>query len=80
MPVEHKGFLRYAWKSGLVLEVLVLMIFPYPFYDDIVITPQLMSDLCVPYFISNFSLLVMLLRLKNLTVFENKKCFSDLYS
>jgi hypothetical protein len=33
LPQEPKNFLAYVWKSGLIFEILILMIFPYPFYD-----------------------------------------------
>jgi len=30
---EPKSFLVYAWKSGLIFEVLILMIFTYPWHE-----------------------------------------------
>jgi len=74
--------LSYGWSSGLILDIVINLIFPYPGWDYIIVPAQLLNqyNMRVPYFVSSWLLIIMVFRIRTINVFQSEKFFSDLYS
>ena len=70
------------WNTGLVSDIIINLIFPYPGVDYIFMPYQYLNeyDVRVPYFLSNLLLIIMVIRLRTIDIFEGERFFSDLYS
>jgi len=74
--------LSYGWSSGLISDIVINLIFPYPGWDYIIVPQQVLNQYSprVPYFVSSWLLIIMVLRIRTINVYQSEKFFSDLYS